>query len=314
VKEIEELKAKKQFFDDQITNSVKYLSEELGIEFTVSENFQPVWRTYGYYFKCLDYVELNQKDDAVLCLEKAINSYELSTNEIFVSFADNDFLGSEDYQLIRSVFDTPDNNEEAYLFGSFASKVEEEQKKLHTALKILREELPVLYEQVRILMPNILITGPTKTKFITSASTIKLFGCVIIGSYGKNTVTTYLEDLVHESAHHRLFLEQSSDELTLNPPEEKYTAPFRRDKRPMAGLFHAHFVLGQIALAFHKIKASSAVANQSDFETMFESAKRRFVESKSIIDQYGKFTEVGQKIYNNINNQVKMEVLGIAEG
>ncbi|RZF90457.1 hypothetical protein EXT42_18615 [Pseudoalteromonas sp. CO302Y] len=306
---LEKLLEKKKYFDERVTASILYLSEALKVEIHNTSELSPSWMTYGYYFSCLKKIEENDLVAAKSFLQKAIDSYHYKLSEIKVTFADKMFMKSEEHALIRSIYDRPDNNEAAYLFGAFSNDLEQEKKKIYKALSTIETHLPEYYQQLVNFIPNLLITGPTDTRFITSASTVKLFGCVIIGSYGTSSICTYLEDLIHELAHHRLFLEQAHDELIKNSPNEKYPAPFRSDLRPMAGLFHAHYVLGNIFKTFHTLSCLEEWKKNAEFQEMLSSAKRRFYHGKEIIDQHGQFTERGLNIYQTINKEVDLIVV-----
>lgn len=295
---------KKQYFDNNISDSIQYLLDTLQMKASIPQDLMPSWKTYGYYFSALKSIDEADILAAKDFIEKAVNTYALPETQLTVTYADDDFMQSPEVKLIRSIYDAPDNNEEAYLFGPFDNDLAREHHKLTTAINIIKTHLPMYYKQLVTLIPHLLITGPTESRFITSASTVKLLGCVIIGSYGTSSICTYLEDLVHESAHHRLFLEQAHDELILNHPDEKYPAPFRTDLRPMAGLFHAHYVLGNIYQSFHSLACLTYFANNEEFNDMLLSAKRRFFEGKTIIDQHARFTNRGEVIYQTINEEV----------
>ncbi len=301
---IDTLNEKKQYFDDNISNSIQYLLDTLDIDSSIPKHKIPSWMTYGYYFSSLKLIDEENFSQAKELIEKAVATYAVPETQLTITYANEHFMKSPEVALIRSIYDAPDNNEEAYLFGPFDNNLAEEENKLTTAINIIQTHLPAYYKQLVTLIPNLLITGPTQSRFITSASTVKLFGCVIIGSYGTSSIYTYLEDLIHESAHHRLFLEQAHDELILNNADEKYPAPFRTDLRPMAGLFHAHYVLGNIYQSFQSLAQLALFSNQAEFNTMRLSAKQRFFEGKATIDKHAVFTERGSVIYQTINSEV----------
>jgi hypothetical protein len=50
------------------------------------------------------------------------------------------------------------------------------------------------------------------------------------------------EHLVHENGHQRLYAVQEVCQLWLNPPGELYPSPWRRDPRPIEGIFQATYV------------------------------------------------------------------------
>lgn len=311
------LKQKKLTFDNRIKQTICYLIETLNVAVSIEDFLarEISWECYGYYFMALDAINSDDESTTINLLYKIIDSQDRlhkhrldNPNSLGpkVIFADEEFLQSEQVALIRQVYDKPDNNEDAYLFGPFTSDYHEEKAKLSIALTTIQEQLPNFWDDLSALIEVLIITGPTETRFITSASTIKLLGCVIIGAYGRSSVFTYLEDLIHEAAHHQLFLEQADDELILNSAEQKYPAPFRHDLRPMAGLFHAHFVLGKIYVAFRTLHHKN-IFDQEEFLAMKASAYRRFLEGKKTIDEHAVFTEKGKEIYTKINVDVMNE-------
>jgi HEXXH motif-containing protein len=50
------------------------------------------------------------------------------------------------------------------------------------------------------------------------------------------------EHLIHENGHQRLYAIQEICPLWLNPPEARYRSPWRRDPRPIEGIFQATYV------------------------------------------------------------------------
>lgn len=311
------LTQKKLAFDNRIKQTISYLIETLNVAVDIDDFLDKgiSWECYGYYFMALDAINSDDEPATITLLYKIIEAQKTFYNQRFdnsnsvgptIIFADEEFLQSEQVALIRRVYDKPDNNEDAYLFGPFTNDYHEEETKLSVALTTIQQQLPHYWNDLCALIEVLIITGPTETRFITSASTIKLLGCVIIGAYGRSSIFTYLEDLIHEAAHHQLFLEQADDELILNSPEQKYPAPFRHDLRPMAGLFHAHFVLGKIYVAFRTLHRKN-IFNEKEFLEMKASAYRRFMEGKNTIDKHAVFTEKGQEIYTAINVDVMSE-------
>jgi len=82
----------------------------------------------------------------------------------------------------------------------------------------------------------------------------KTFGTIFFNV--DNGVDSYrlLEELVHECAHHALFVETSVDPLIVDPKQETFS-PIRRQMRPAIGVYHGSFAMGRIVELARRLRA-----------------------------------------------------------
>lgn len=114
---------------------------------------------------------------------------------------------------------------------------------------------------------------------------------------------------MHESSHLRLYLEQVEDEIVLNSDEARYPAPFRQDKRPMTGIYHAFYVLAHVCCCFLDLKQhKEKFVDCGDFDAIFDRAYARFTESSAIVKKYGQLTERGKSIFEQMNQEVQQRL------
>lgn len=166
---------------------------------------------------------------------------------------------------------------------------------------------PEYYNFVTSLIKQIVLVGQTERGGIKSGSTLKTLGCIIISPNTKeelSPVGQYIEDLVHEASHTRLFLEQTKDQLVNNPVVNLYAAPFRKDKRPMSGIYHANYVLGTIVTYFSRAVKATPDDTEIHNDLFLSRAFDRYKETYSIVEQHGELTERGQQIFVEMKTQV----------
>ncbi|MBQ4796722.1 hypothetical protein F9U41_22110, partial [Pectobacterium versatile] len=125
--------------------------------------------------------------------------------------------------MLKNIYDKPDNDvndDGVYAFGPFSGDTEQELERIENAFMIMRRVSPTYYDFVTSLIKQIVLVGQTERGGIKSGSTLKTLGCIIISPNTKeefSPVGQYIEDLVHEASHTRLFLEQTKDLLVNNP-------------------------------------------------------------------------------------------------
>lgn len=86
------------------------------------------------------------------------------------------------------------------------------------------------------------------------ATSFMLWGAVFFSVEIYDSPLNLLEGLVHEVAHARLFGQTATDgPLTLNPLNESYPSPLRKDPRPMDGVYHATYVCAECTALYARL-------------------------------------------------------------
>ncbi|MQL47085.1 hypothetical protein GEA64_03365 [Photorhabdus khanii] len=306
----------KSFFEDEVLSSLKYLSENFNIAFSDKLKINYNWKVFANYFLCVDAIKEQDQKNAEIFLKSALNN--LSTHspntmvpgrpEILVITDAN--ISEEVAKTLKDIYDKPDNDvndDGVYAFGPFMGNSEEEITKIHQSLDLMKSVSPYYYNFVNSLIKHIVLVGQTERGGIKSGSTLKTLGCIIISPNTKEEISSinqYIEDLVHEASHSKLFLEQTKDQLVYNPVENLYTAPFRKDKRPMSGIYHANYVLGNIVSYFRQAVKVSSKNDLNNNTKFLERALTRYNETYNIIEQYGDLTERGYAIFKEMKERV----------
>jgi len=307
----------KKRFDEKILSSLKYISESLKTPFRIDAEIHFNWQVYANYFLCLDAIKENNEDNArkyhcfalnALTFDRAQKNDNIHHPEI--TFITSNNINSSLSLTLKDIYDKPDNDvndDGVYAFGPFTGDTGCELLRIQQAIEILHSTSPYYYSFVISLIKHIVLVGQTARGGIKSGSTLKTLGCIIISPNTKEEFCPtgqYIEDLIHEASHNYLFLEQAIDPLVNNPVVNLYEAPFRKDKRPMSGIYHANYVLGNIVSYFSQaVKATSN--DKKTCNTQFlNRALNRYKETSSIIELHGDLTVRGRDIFDEMKTQV----------
>ena len=283
-----------------LQSSLQYLSDEINGDkrpILYSENFFPTWRSHGYYHACIRAIIDGQ-------LEKARQYLRLSIDNVFINKIKPSprYLlpsnGARDMQILRGELAL--HTDRAIGAGYVTHEVagnNTELEKVSEAIELLAASAPSFHIEYSNLVDDILLIGEDDGVHIRSASSFNLFGLIIIWADSIHTPIYYLQQIVHEVAHLRLFIVNIEDQLVLNPPEERFKAPFRDDERPMLGIFHAMFVLARMVLALRKTR--SYLPNHSlypDLEDKLIRSEERFYNTVKEVEEHGVLTDIGRSI------------------
>lgn len=169
---------------------------------------------------------------------------------------------------------------------------------IQVALKLIREHDPQLAGEFDELVIRIKIFDG---RVLRGESSPQTFGAmwIRIPPVEDDQVGYWVEHIVHELSHIRLFALAFFDELVLNPREEcKYEAPIRDDPRPMYGVFHASFVLARMSRVFHRLSLAGFDARFRDRLQLIRLQLDRGLKTLSHPD--AKFTPQGTAIRDHL--------------
>lgn len=299
-------------FKGRIADSLNSLYQSLDIKFDIKGN-EINWKVVSLYNECLNDVEKEDYES----LEKNLKRIIIEKGEIKFEITEFKEINS-DISLIKNSFSIPLNDENSlgdYDFGPYlGTNIDSVREKIHSAKNILKTCSPNYYYRVSNLIETMIIVGRNPNgEGIRSGSTIASFGCVINRPEGSGEVLQYIEDLVHESTHHMVFLEQHCDHLIKNSNQELFPAPFRQDqsKRPMSTQFHSALVLGNVVICMEQIRKAydGDPILISGIDEKIEQMSEWFYFCCATIEKYGDLTNRGtemiREIQENVRNQFK---------
>lgn len=115
--------------------------------------------------------------------------------------------------------------------------------------------------------------------------------------------TTYLENIVHEAAHHLLFAFWTVDRIIQSDGNRLYRSPLRTEPRPMSGIYHAMFVLARTIRVLRLFKAIPTFADAiSQMSTGYNQAKNpasledKFFDTVDTIRKNAHLTDFGTEL------------------
>ena len=173
----------------------------------------------------------------------------------------------------------------------------ESKKTLHLAFEMLSEQATDFYKEYESLANSFIIY---KSDQLSSGTTFSLGKCIYLKSIeqcNKRSIFVSVDRIIHETAHLLLHLLSKSDPFVLNPTEKRFYSPFRADPRPMIGIFHAHFVLFRLIMAF-SLPSLKREFEDIGIDKALIKYKRAFEDTKAILSRHGDFTELGREIFN----------------
>jgi HEXXH motif-containing protein len=169
------------------------------------------------------------------------------------------------------------------------------------ALELIRVFDPTVYQELETFWSRITIgvanPDSDKAKFGGVTSLILWGGTFANGAYYDSEIKA-AECLVHEITHALLFAIGCDEPLVLNPPEELFGSPLRKDLRPMDGTFHATLVCARVA-EFYSILRGSGADIEVDDETLIQCRKanaEKFQQGYATVEEFGKISPLGKDL------------------
>lgn len=168
--------------------------------------------------------------------------------------------------------------------------------RLDAGFALLDRALPDLAAEVRALVREVLLaTGGGKGEEFDGASFYQLWGLLMLNPRYHTTPVAVAEVLAHESAHTLLFGFTFDEPLVLNPDEELFPSPLRRDLRPMDGIYHATFVSARMCWAMRRLAADRGLEGEvrAAAEAAAERDVRNFAAGDSVVAEHGRLSGTG---------------------
>lgn len=296
-----------EYFQNNIKASINYLIECSETDLVLPEDFSLRWNICGAHYLAIGAAENNNRELCVNYLthaaKEAAKSASSSDKQIEISALDYKTQPGFDMNMLLRIINEDDKGVKVG-FQSEKDTVTEEGK-VREALSLLKEHDASSYEECTAFIDTIYLTGSTEGHYIRSGCNFNLFGLIFLYAHDSNTVPYYIEHIVHECAHHALNIINADDYIVENAPEERFSAPFRKDKRPMIGIFHALFVLSRIAQSLSRFTASYRGAYENEFSQRLDTALTKYQQTVQIVEEHAKLTPKGKELLKGIKEVMK---------
>jgi len=283
---------------NEIANKVKQEFKSLPSSFYVLNSYLQNEMKNGNAIKVYEIIEFITELSVRLDLSIMIDELKENDNYNLISESFLSVFGKE-YSTTNSI-EFEYSSCENYSYSRQATI------KALSALEEIDEELS---KEIKVIVSDILILNSNQ---INAGSSFFTYGLIYLKELSPNQHwTTYLEHIVHESAHLHLYSLWKNDAIVLNKSTEKFKSPLRKDLRPMSGLFHAMFVLARLVqLEKNVVTHPKYMDVKSKWNVSYNNAgnnapiKEKFFDAFSTISQHGILTPLGNKILANCEEMV----------
>jgi HEXXH motif-containing protein len=120
------------------------------------------------------------------------------------------------------------------------------------------------------------------------------------------------EHLIHENGHQRLYALQEVCRLWLNPPEARYPSPWRRDPRPIEGIFQATYVFCLTVAWLLRALARHPEAEPRLRPYLLEQL-RNLELGRAVLREHALLSEAGRAFFGDLEAAVERAAQGTIE-
>jgi hypothetical protein len=155
--------------------------------------------------------------------------------------------------------------------------------------------------ELRALLREIVLAAGSqnpKAHNFDGASSMMLWGGIIINAQRDDGPRDMVQMLAHEAAHNLLFGLCMDTHLLENDPEERHASPLRADPRPLEGIYHATFVLARMHRALHHLLEAPGLAPGEKDKMVKELGReaRAFNDGLATLRKHAHLTDCGAAI------------------
>jgi HEXXH motif-containing protein len=172
-------------------------------------------------------------------------------------------------------------------------------------LALLDRCAPEFAAEVRALLPMIVLaSSPDDANAFNGASTFFVWGGTLLNCDRRRSPVVMVDLLVHESSHVLLFGVSANEPLVLNPGDERYASPLRRDERPLDGIFHAAFVATRVHLCMRSMIASGKLG-PGEAEEARARMERNGASARGALEtlfEHARFTDLGRGVATTLRD------------
>lgn len=184
----------------------------------------------------------------------------------------------------------------------------------HEAQSIIAEHLLWLHHDRDVLVPRI-VPCQMRDGRLVSATNSDLLGAIFVTHHEEPALVA--EQIVHETSHTRLFLIQMLDDLIEESyansswTEARHYSPWRRDPRPINGIFHGAFVFDAVAELWAGILGISTTS-----ASLHSLGRRRLGQvigqlqrAREVLEREAAFTAYGKAILKRLADRLDQQFL-----
>jgi hypothetical protein len=173
-------------------------------------------------------------------------------------------------------------------------------KKFANGLALVERCIPELAEEVHALISQVLMAvgDPESGMEFDGGSSYSLWGALFLNATCHENDIAMAEVIAHETAHCLLYGMSIDESLVLNPDDELFPSPLRRDKRPMDGIYHATFVSARMHWAMSRLIESGQLDAQAHktAEQACHEDQVNFYSGYETVAAHAQLTETGKQV------------------
>jgi len=232
------------------------------------------------------------QENAIDDFKKCISDFDFKRKQIedhlsVFSFG-NQCLSPLQWQQCETIL-TSEFPEEAYVQTPPTNTFEQTSALVGNALREIERISPDYFAEIKTLVSNIMIV---KSNRFMAGSSFTLLGLVtLVDNHAPNMTAEYI---IHETAHQYLYNLMVCDELCSG--EGLYTAPLRKDPRPVEGIYHAAFVLARIIDFYKKALATETTLPKEFMEKQIDHYRVRYKDAYDLLVDKATLTDLGQEL------------------
>jgi HEXXH motif-containing protein len=127
-------------------------------------------------------------------------------------------------------------------------------------------------------------------------------GAIFVQGGGKTDVCFAVERIAHEASHSRLYVMMGLGPLHNNAHTELVSSPFRRDPRPITGLYHAIFVYTRVLELMHRL---ARLRPDLRFAARKAELHPKFDDAVATLKERGRLTAFGSDLLAQMEARVR---------
>lgn len=184
--------------------------------------------------------------------------------------------------------------------------------RLRDTLELLAAADPELHAELLALVREVALAvglHSGETGAFDGVSSLFLWGAFLLNAATPRTSVAAVRALAHESAHNLLFGIGCDDSLVENDPDERRPSPLRASLRPLAGSFHATFVLARMHRVTQRLLDSGLLdeVERRDAERALREDPADFARGLQIVERHARLTPLGAAVLDDARASIKAQ-------
>ena len=167
------------------------------------------------------------------------------------------------------------------------------------AFEVLERAAPEIAAEIRALLTEIVfVSRGSESIGFDGATSFFCSGALFLNAHTHDSLISMIDGLSHESAHAHLFSLSFGDSFVLNPDNELYASPLRRDPRPLDGIFHAAYVSARMHYAHsHAVEARVlSKSEQKEARKALVASHTAFQNGLKTLNEHASLTPLGDRV------------------